>query len=257
MKQLLLYLSLLAFVEVRGTRNFNAFVCHERWRRHRNKTIKAIMKKYLFPFFLFLLASCNSQNATITIYNKANTNTDSLYFRHLNKTFEFVVKPGEKKSITVDISGAKNIGEGGLMAGLFSGGKMFPILFCRRQLSPFDEDDNVTYFFPNATREFETAPVKPTEFDFFLKNLSGEKIDSIKCDAQYKENNRFTDSLTKMYLKFEEFSKKPEIHVYQNGKRYTVIVNHPWDIWNYRSCTYNFFKGGIAIKDSGSVIGKR
>lgn len=204
-----------------------------------------------------MMASCISQNATITIYNKADINTDSIYFRHLKKTYEFVVNAGENKSITVDISGEKYIGEGGLFAGLYSGGKMYPILFCRKGLGAFDEDENKIYFFSNATRESEDLPVKPTEFNFFLRNLSGEKIDSITSDAQYRPNYQVKDSLTNVYLRFEEFSKTPEVYVYQNGKKYIITVDHPWDIWNYHSEMYNFYKGGIATKDSAFIIGRR
>jgi hypothetical protein len=58
-------------------------------------------------------------------------------------------------------------------------------------------------------------------------------------------------------LLFDEFSKKPEIYVHQNGKKYTIVVDHPWDIWNYRSSMYNFHEGGTSEKDSNFVIGKR
>jgi hypothetical protein len=122
------------------------------------------MKSNLFTALLFLLASCNSQNATITIYNKANTNTDSIYFSHLKMSYPFVVKPGDNKSITIDISKEEYIGEGGLNAYLYSNNRIFPIMFCRKGLTFLNKDKNVIYLFPNAATADERLPVKPTEF---------------------------------------------------------------------------------------------
>ena len=216
-----------------------------------------MLKPLLFSIsILFLIVSCVSQKTSLTLHNKSQHVIDSVFFPYNNKTIILNIKPGDIQKFLVDISDVKSYQDGTIGLYIYrSDKKILGSYFSYDEIGLNSEPKGSNlYIFDNGVQGIDKNLVEPEELELYFSKQSEVHPDSVTTmflSAPQKCYKNFRDSTIYIKLPYKEFKENPKLNIYLNKKKFTITIQHDWDIWgsNSNQEIYYLFKDGITKRD--------
>lgn len=211
-----------------------------------------MIRNILIVIFAAFLFSCNGQPSTakINFINRSITKIDSIKINS-NTVIKESIDAGETKQIVVKLPVPYPSEESLLNLYLYKGKNIFEANWGLCDFGRCAANVDSIFIFDNGITYKDTPLQKPKEFFVYVKNKSGQKIDSIYSEhAAISKIDSVSNDLRIIRLDYNLFSKYP-ILIIQAGKKIEAHIDWiDWSNWNKNNVFVYLNDDGVsAIKN--------
>jgi hypothetical protein len=201
----------------------------------------------------FCFNSCKGQQSNskvkIWITNRSHSVIDSVVFTGLNGDGIGTIGINESRNIELNVSGVDAYQKGIMQMIIYSGGKKLPASWGLHDLGKFLNTEEHVYVFDNGFNIKDKSVERPQELTIILVNKSLSPIDSVTAFPSTLNKLNVQPNFWELKLNFESIQKNPFLNIYQQEKRFKVLIDHDWNNWNNTQEFLYLHNNGIISKN--------